>query len=58
MTLNRPFMLRKSSNVAELELFCKEEWAKSPPPQYERLINSYHKHLITVIAAKGGTNSI
>ncbi len=46
----------KSSNVAELKQFCKE-WVKIPPQWCERLIASYHKRLIAVVAAKGGTTS-
>ncbi len=47
----------KPSNVAELKQFCKEEWAKFHPQRYERLIDSYRKRLIVVVAAKGGTTS-
>ncbi len=47
----------KPSNVAELKQFCKEEWAKIPPHRCERLIASYRKRLIAVVAAKGGTTS-
>ncbi|KAK3533217.1 hypothetical protein QTP70_013621 [Hemibagrus guttatus] len=45
---------RKSSNVAELQQFCKDEWAKIPPHRCNRLIASYGKRLIAVVAAKGG----
>ncbi len=48
---------RKPSNVAELKQFCKEKWAKIPPQRCKRLIASYHKRLIAVVAAKGGTTS-
>ncbi len=48
---------RKPSNVAELKQFCKEEWTKIPPQRCERLIASYCKRLIAVVAAKGGTTS-
>ena len=48
---------RKPSNVAELKQFCKEEWAKIPPQRCERLIASYRKRLIAVVAAEGGTTS-
>ncbi len=48
---------RKPSNVAELKQFCKEEWAKIHPQRCERLIASYRKRLIAVVAAKGGTTS-
>ncbi len=47
----------KLSNVAELKQFCKEEWAKIPPQWRERLIASYRKCLIAVVATKGGTTS-
>ncbi|KAK3572375.1 hypothetical protein QTP86_032601, partial [Hemibagrus guttatus] len=40
---------RKPSNVAELQQFCKDEWAKIPPQR----CNSYGKCLIAVVAAKG-----
>ncbi len=55
--LKQSFHARKSSNVAELKQFCKEEWAKIPPQRCERLIVSYRKCLIAVVAAKGGTTS-
>ncbi len=55
--LKQSIHARKPSNVAELKQFCKEEWAKIPPQQCERLIPSYHKRLIAVVAAKGGTTS-
>ncbi|KAK3537399.1 hypothetical protein QTP70_008851 [Hemibagrus guttatus] len=48
---------RKPSNVAELQQFCKDEWAKIPPQRCNRLIASYRKHLIAVVAAKGGPTS-
>ncbi|KAK3543336.1 hypothetical protein QTP70_018072 [Hemibagrus guttatus] len=48
---------RKRSNVAELQQFCKDEWAKIPPQRCNRLIASYGKHLIAVVAAKGGPTS-
>ncbi|KAK3574546.1 hypothetical protein QTP86_009546 [Hemibagrus guttatus] len=44
---------RKPSNVAELQQFCKDEWAKIPPQHCNRLIASYGKRLIAVVAAKG-----
>ncbi len=47
----------KPSNVAELKLFCKEEWAKIPPQRREGLIASYHERFIAVVAAKDGTTS-
>ncbi|KAK3513120.1 hypothetical protein QTP70_001693 [Hemibagrus guttatus] len=48
---------RKPSNVAELQQFCKDEWAKIPPQRCNRLIASYEKRLIAVVAAKGGPTS-
>ncbi len=47
----------KPSNMAEFKKFWKEKWAKIPPQQRERLITSYHKCLIAVVAAKGCTTS-
>ncbi|KAK3520859.1 hypothetical protein QTP70_034723 [Hemibagrus guttatus] len=48
---------RKPSNVAELQQFCKDEWAKIPPQRCNRLLASYGKRLIAVVAAKSGPNS-
>uniref|UniRef100_A0A3B3DJG5 Transposase n=1 Tax=Oryzias melastigma TaxID=30732 RepID=A0A3B3DJG5_ORYME len=48
---------RKPSNKAELQQFCKDEWAKIPPERCKRLVASYRKRLIVVIAAKGGPTS-
>ncbi|KAK3532009.1 hypothetical protein QTP86_003241 [Hemibagrus guttatus] len=48
---------RKPSNVAELQQFCKDEGAKIPPQRCNRLIASYGKRLIAVVAAKGGPTS-
>ncbi|KAK3542023.1 hypothetical protein QTP86_010605 [Hemibagrus guttatus] len=48
---------RKPSNVAELQQFCKDEWAKIPPQRCNTPIASYGKHLIAVVAAKGGPTS-
>ncbi|KAK3561767.1 hypothetical protein QTP86_013416 [Hemibagrus guttatus] len=48
---------RKPSNVAELQQFCKNEWAKIPPQRCNKLIASYGKRLIAVVAAKGGPTS-
>ncbi|KAK3524910.1 hypothetical protein QTP86_011512 [Hemibagrus guttatus] len=48
---------RKPSNVAELQQFCKDEWAEIPPQRCNRLIASYGKRLIAVVAAKGGPTS-
>ncbi|KAK3559223.1 hypothetical protein QTP86_008366 [Hemibagrus guttatus] len=48
---------QKPSNVAELQQFCRDEWAKIPPQRCNRLIASYGKRLIAVVAAKGGPTS-
>ncbi len=47
----------KSSNVDELKQSCKEDLAKIPPQRCERLIASYRKRLIAIVAAKVGKNS-
>lgn len=41
--------------AAELKQFCKEEWAEIPPQQYERLVSSYRRCLVAIVAAKGCT---
>lgn len=43
-------MQRRKSNIPELKLLSKEEWAKIPPSQYAGLINC--KGLSEVTAAK------
>ncbi len=50
--LKRRFML-ETLHVAELLQFCQDEWAKIPPQRCNRLIASYHKRLMAVVAAKG-----
>ncbi len=55
--LKQSFHARKPSNVAELKQFCNEEWAKITPQRCERLMVSYRKCLIAVVAAKDGTTS-
>ncbi len=55
--LKQSFHAWNLSSVAELKQFCKEEWAKISPKWCKRLIASYRKHLIGVVAAKGGTTS-
>ncbi len=55
--LKQTFHAWKPSNVAELKQFCEEEWVKMHPQRRERLIGSYHKCLIAVVDAKGGTTS-
>jgi hypothetical protein len=48
---------RHPKNIAELKQFCKDEWSKIPPDHCEGLIRNYRKHLLEVIAAKGGSTS-
>lgn len=48
---------RKPSSVVKLQQFCKNEWAKIPSQCCKRLTASYHKRLITIFAAKGGSTS-
>ncbi len=55
--LKQSIHARKPSNVAELKQFSIEEWAKITPQRCERLIASYRKRLIAVVAAKGDTTS-
>lgn len=52
--LKRGVHSRQPTNVAELKQFCEDEWSKIPPERCAGLIHSYQKHLIEVIAAKGG----
>uniref|UniRef100_A0AAY4BHR9 Tc1-like transposase DDE domain-containing protein n=1 Tax=Denticeps clupeoides TaxID=299321 RepID=A0AAY4BHR9_9TELE len=42
------------SNLTELELFCKEEWARIQVSRCAKLVETYPKRLAAVIAAKGG----
>lgn len=37
----RAVHVRKSANIQELKLFCKEEWAKIPPSKWAGLFNSF-----------------
>uniref|UniRef100_A0A8C6V0G7 Peptidase M20 domain containing 1, tandem duplicate 2 n=1 Tax=Neogobius melanostomus TaxID=47308 RepID=A0A8C6V0G7_9GOBI len=46
---------RSPSNLTELELFCKEEWAKMSVSRCANLVESYPKRFAAVIAAKGGS---
>ncbi len=55
--LKKAVHARKPSNVAELQQFCQDEWAKIPPQRCNRLIASYLKRLMAVVAAKGGPTS-
>uniref|UniRef100_A0A674NE28 Tc1-like transposase DDE domain-containing protein n=1 Tax=Takifugu rubripes TaxID=31033 RepID=A0A674NE28_TAKRU len=42
------------SNLTELALFCKEEWARISVSRCAKLIETYPKRLAAVIGAKGG----
>ncbi|KAI4873299.1 hypothetical protein NFI96_000469 [Prochilodus magdalenae] len=53
--LKRAVYARKSSNLNELEMFCKEEWSKIPSATIQTLIRSFRKRLEAVISAKGGS---
>ncbi len=55
--LKKAVHAQKPSNVAELQQFCQDEWAKIPPQHCNRLIASYRKSLMAVVAAKGGPTS-
>ncbi|KAK1795605.1 hypothetical protein P4O66_001100 [Electrophorus voltai] len=55
--LKKAVHAHKPSNVAELQQFCKDEWAKIPPQRCKRLVASYRKRLIAVVAANGGPTS-
>ncbi len=55
--LKKAVHARKPSNVAELQQFCQDEWAKIPPQRCNRLIASYRKRLMAVVAAKSGPTS-
>uniref|UniRef100_A0AAR2IXQ6 Tc1-like transposase DDE domain-containing protein n=1 Tax=Pygocentrus nattereri TaxID=42514 RepID=A0AAR2IXQ6_PYGNA len=46
---------RSPSNLTELELFCKEEWARISVTRCAKLVETYPKRLAAVIAAKGGS---
>ncbi len=41
--------------IGELKQFCHQEWSKIIPGCCAGLIHSYRKHLLEVIAAKGGS---
>lgn len=51
--LKRAVPKQMTANFNELKQQCKEEWAKSPPQQCERL--PYRKQLLQVITAKDGS---
>ncbi len=55
--LKKAVHAQKPSNVAELQQFCQDEWAKIPPQRCNGLIASYRKRLMAVVAAKGGPTS-
>lgn len=43
-------MARRPSNLKELELIAKDEWAKIPVETCKKLVSNYRKRLIAVIA--------
>uniref|UniRef100_A0A3Q3AWD7 G-protein coupled receptors family 2 profile 2 domain-containing protein n=1 Tax=Kryptolebias marmoratus TaxID=37003 RepID=A0A3Q3AWD7_KRYMA len=51
--VNYIFVKQMSANLNELKQRWKGEWAKNLPQSRERLITSYRKPLLRVIAAKG-----
>lgn len=55
--LKKAVHTRHPKNLAELQQFCEEEWCKIHPDRCARLICSYRKRLVEVIAAKGGSTS-
>jgi len=55
--LKKAVHARKPSNVTKLQQFCIDERTKIPPQHCDRLIASYRKRLIPVVAAKGGPTS-
>ncbi|KAK3521296.1 hypothetical protein QTP70_003144 [Hemibagrus guttatus] len=46
-------MTRRPSNLKELELIAKDEWAKIPVETCKKLVSNYRKRVIDVIANKG-----
>uniref|UniRef100_A0A669BVS3 Tc1-like transposase DDE domain-containing protein n=1 Tax=Oreochromis niloticus TaxID=8128 RepID=A0A669BVS3_ORENI len=46
-------MARRPSNLKDLELIAKDEWAKMPVETFKKLVCNYRKRLIAVIANKG-----
>ncbi|KAI4898031.1 hypothetical protein NFI96_003273 [Prochilodus magdalenae] len=46
-------MARRPSNLKELEIITKDEWAKIPVETCKKLVINYRKRLIAVIANKG-----
>ena len=47
---------RSPSNLAELEQFSREEWAKMSPSHCAKLVETYPQRFRAVIAAKGASN--
>ncbi|KAK3561467.1 hypothetical protein QTP86_003888 [Hemibagrus guttatus] len=46
-------MARRPSNLKELQLIAKDEWAKIPVETCKKLVSNYRKRLIAVIANEG-----
>ncbi|KAG2458981.1 TC1A transposase, partial [Polypterus senegalus] len=53
--LNTAVHKRCPTNLTELERFCKEEWARISVSRCAKLVETYPKRLVAVIAAKGGS---
>ncbi|KAI8522083.1 hypothetical protein Bbelb_018370 [Branchiostoma belcheri] len=51
--LKKAIAARKPKNIAELETFAHEEWAKIPKERCQKLVSGYRARLQQVIAAKG-----
>ena len=46
---------RSPSNLTELERICKEEWQKIPKSRCEKLVGSFPRRLMAVLAQKGAS---
>lgn len=48
-------MKREPRNIAELEVFCQEEWNNITPEECTNLVQNYNKRLCQVLSLKGHT---
>lgn len=55
--LNQAVNAQKPSDEHEVKQFWKVKCVKSPSKQWEELLSTYKKHLVSVGAAKCGTTS-
>uniref|UniRef100_A0AAQ6A6F0 Tc1-like transposase DDE domain-containing protein n=1 Tax=Amphiprion ocellaris TaxID=80972 RepID=A0AAQ6A6F0_AMPOC len=46
---------RSPSNLTELERICKEEWQRIPKSRCEKLVASFPRRLMAVLAQKGAS---